>query len=605
MLRAVLLFLVATITASVCAADPIEVPLQFTRSADWSSTTCIASVRVADYDLLAPGARPAPVYIDFETSRSAGLTLVNDWSTSEVCAGRLGRAGRLFLFDIDDKYAFRGSRPELYVLVEYWDGSTSSELALWYDYRTATDSNAYREPVGPQFTGTNSWKQHQFHLTGVYAGGNLVYIPLPADFRLSPAPRQRFSRYSYGSAELTNVCPPGDWKLPDFESTRPLFAMVKLGDSDRLAAFDERTSGTAPRAYFDENGNGDLTDDAAAVREAGYHDRDDEGGTGRLWHMEFPAIETTVLVEGKKLPFIVEWDARLTPPKAADAQTSVAGRLLVRSTGFYQGDVTVDGQKYFLAVSDNSGNGRFDDFASSATITRSQYDAAEWRDRSDLLHVIKYGATGAKPDWATRIDGDLSRYVAFGERLFRVEMLPAKSLLRLTPVEHSAEFAAVEIVPGTRSLVLLGDTTSNTISCFYPAGQVRIPPGSYSVHAYTLDRTDAEGDKWSVAANGGPTSPQVRMTAGSSNQLKYGDPFTVELSPTLSTKTDPGAGRSVDLGLKLRGPAGETVDSIRHEKGTLTSHDLDPETRSRPRAPRYRIAKMDGELVTEGSLEYG
>ena len=70
--------------------------------------------------------------------------------------------------------------------------------------------------------------------------------------------------------ENLDAAPPGDWKLPELLSERPLYALTSLGDDQVLLVLD-RADAADPfysRIYIDANANGDLTDDPLPVEAA-------------------------------------------------------------------------------------------------------------------------------------------------------------------------------------------------------------------------------------------------------------------------------------------------------------------------------------------------
>ena len=91
-------------------------------------------------------------------------------------------ADRHFYFAVDDGFAHRGSRPELYVTIDYFDTGSGS-LRLQYDSDTGGDVSArYRNAGRVMLEGTDAWRRHTFHLTDVYFGNRQN---LGADFRIT------------------------------------------------------------------------------------------------------------------------------------------------------------------------------------------------------------------------------------------------------------------------------------------------------------------------------------------------------------------------------------------------------------------------------------
>jgi hypothetical protein len=112
-----------------------------------------------------------------------------DGNTLAVTIG--GRAARqnvntntdlYFYFGVSDAFAFQGSRPDLYLVIEYFDTGTGS-LSLQYDSNTGSTIPAFYKSGGSvPLTGGNTWKQKVFHVTDAYFGNRQN---AGADFRIS------------------------------------------------------------------------------------------------------------------------------------------------------------------------------------------------------------------------------------------------------------------------------------------------------------------------------------------------------------------------------------------------------------------------------------
>jgi len=123
---------------------------------------------------------------DWETSIDLGTVdderglhrvIVPDGDTEPVNIG--GRDARknvdsqtdfYFYFDVDDLFACQGSRSDLYVLFDYYDGFPGT---IWMSYDSSDPngwpSEMYKSVSAPT-TGTETWEQHFFHVTDAYFG---------------------------------------------------------------------------------------------------------------------------------------------------------------------------------------------------------------------------------------------------------------------------------------------------------------------------------------------------------------------------------------------------------------------------------------------------
>ncbi|MHC4672090.1 MAG: PKD domain-containing protein [Planctomycetota bacterium] len=76
-----------------------------------------------------------------------------------------GDNDRYMYFGISKEYAYQGNRPEQYITIDYYDTGTEN-LVLIYD----AEKSKYKEDKELEFTGSNTWKRHTFHVTDAYFG---------------------------------------------------------------------------------------------------------------------------------------------------------------------------------------------------------------------------------------------------------------------------------------------------------------------------------------------------------------------------------------------------------------------------------------------------
>jgi hypothetical protein len=91
-----------------------------------------------------------------------------------------------FYFAVDDAWAYRGSRPEVYVTIVYYDTGSG---AIQLDYDSSDNSlpsfnRAYKVAGSVAITATNTWKQHTFHITDAWFGNRQQSGAVNGDFRL-------------------------------------------------------------------------------------------------------------------------------------------------------------------------------------------------------------------------------------------------------------------------------------------------------------------------------------------------------------------------------------------------------------------------------------
>ncbi|UCD27319.1 MAG: hypothetical protein JSV03_09305 [Planctomycetota bacterium] len=170
-------------------------------SSFWTSTTVnrefggapgttYSLLRVYEEDLggaaTPPGSPPPPppteVSIDLGSPDVAdGMThpQVADGTTTATTIGSKScrmnvdpATDHYFYFTVTDEFAYNGNRPNTDITIDYYD-TGSGNLDLQYD---SSDPNWLPNPAYKQssdsitLTGTNTWKQHTFHVTDAYFG---------------------------------------------------------------------------------------------------------------------------------------------------------------------------------------------------------------------------------------------------------------------------------------------------------------------------------------------------------------------------------------------------------------------------------------------------
>ncbi|MHC4799571.1 MAG: fibronectin type III domain-containing protein, partial [Planctomycetota bacterium] len=114
---------------------------------------------------------------------------VSDGDTEAVTiGGREARKNRdpddhYIYFDVDDSFAFQGNWPEAYITIDYYD-TGSGNLKLQYDSSDPAPfpDDIYKDGGSVPLTGTNTWKEHTYHVTDAYFGNRQNG---GADFRIT------------------------------------------------------------------------------------------------------------------------------------------------------------------------------------------------------------------------------------------------------------------------------------------------------------------------------------------------------------------------------------------------------------------------------------
>lgn len=598
-------------------AAAFEVPLQYTtkpKTMDTHQLTFgVTSVKVAPFDMLAAGAPAPPMEIDLGASdKGKGLErFENNWCTRTEMGGRTcvrTALGKTVDISVDDTLVYDSNKPELYILVEYFDeGTSGSRIGVAYDSLTSP----FKIDQGSiPFENTRGWKKHQFHITDARFANrqNLG----KSDFRVlalqpvegSSAVPADFSNCisGYSSCQFRREAPEGQYKLPTPSYKIPLYFTVKLGERERLAILDRRDSqsGFYDTLYFDNNGNRDLTDDTSYT-----------GVLNGKTEVRFSGIDTTVESQGKTLPYsfgMMMYNTGSAPAGSALGEYPRFYYGLLMPNAAYRGQFEFEGQRYQIALSDYNCNGCFGDtFDKVGDRGPQRYFSGDylymtkgkWSDVEDSLILGDVLVLGGKP-LAVKVD------------------IPANKMT-LTPIE--AKLATLKPSTSFGVLQLYAEDTSHSVAVPFACEQMQLPEGEYRIHSYSMSRSDEKGGMWKLDASESPDMTGVKLEAGKSAELKFGEPYKPQVTGNIygSSLVEPSqqsrgwyefwkgnssSNVSVQLSLELRGAANERISGIRLTTGTAAC-EVSKRTPMYPKEPSYKLVTADGEVAAQGNFEYG
>lgn len=171
-----------------------------------------------------------------DTSRWLNHVQPTDGTTTPVSIGGLDARRNLvagsdnyMYFKVNDSYAYRGSKPDLYITIHYYDwGVDPGSLRLQYD---STNGGAYKDggaiAVGIDFYNLWKWKVKTFHVTDAWFGNRQNG---GADFRIAKTGGGLFfldmvyvRQYCRGRADCVRMVP-SPWVGGDGAQIRSLFA---------------------------------------------------------------------------------------------------------------------------------------------------------------------------------------------------------------------------------------------------------------------------------------------------------------------------------------------------------------------------------------------
>ncbi len=400
----------------------------------------------------------------------------------------------------------------------------------------------------------------------------------------------------YAFCPLQTIPPAGDWKLPDFEGSRPLFTVITLGQSTFLAAFDQPPAATSlyKRAYFDRNGNHDLTDDepldgkARTFSQSSYFD------------CSFPAIDLEIDVGGHRMPYCLNLrlNGNISEQPSGDLEDSEVVRnmrVLAMPYCSYLGELALDGIGYRVALGDSTANGSFDQMA---LLEKDRPYSKQRLNAQGDSFFIAASARIASTDGLM-----LGRYLALGDHLFEVQIDIPAGHMTLTPWQ--TDLGTLELPSPIRSMTLLSTTDSGGIMMVRTGERIDVPSGTYRLMDYQQIKTDGWGDEWLLRATGSGDSSPITVPLNGSVSLPIGEPLQAVISIADWSLQQAVAKGALRITFNLIGSVNEQITDLRRISGTHTQHKLAKRDTNRPEEPTYRIIKPDGERITSGSFEYG
>jgi len=117
--------------------------------------------------------------------------------------------------------------------------------------------------------------------------------------------------------------------------------------------------------------------------------------------------------------------------------------------------------------------------------------------------------------------------------------------------------------------------------------KVEVPVGEYGLSACTFEAKDDNGERWRIFGQSNSGTPVLQVNPGETTALTFGPPLTASL--TVSRR-----GSSIDLGLDIRGQAGEIYPVNEFQQSGRQAA-----------APQFLVRDEKGEIVARGRFKYG
>jgi hypothetical protein len=309
---------------------------------------------------------------------------------------------------------------------------------------------------------------------------------------------------------------PEDVQLPEFKAAEPYFAKwsTPMAKDGYLWMALDQTSDSGPwdRLYIDSNADGRLDDEtpvAAYQTETSY--------------TLFGPVKVVFDTEDGPVSYHLNFRVYVSNGRVR--------QIYITSGGWYEGEVTVDGQKMYCMLIDYNANGTFSDAS---------------RDPSGCDR-IRIGQKG------TRDTNYVGKYIEVDKTLYQAEISRDGAFVKLAKAE-GVKFGNVR-VPETIAEFSAGG--ENGLFTRKPDnGLLSLPVGAYRVNSWSIERTDEKGMKWQLQGRYFQGGGDFEVAEGTETPLQIGEPITTSLSVRQN-------GDNFEFEKALRGPLGEYVSISR------------------------------------------
>ena len=307
-----------------------------------------------------------------------------------------------------------------------------------------------------------------------------------------------------------------DIQLPQAKSAKPYFAKwsTPMVENGYLWMALDRAGESGPwdQLYIDTNGNGQLDDETVVAAHR------TEGSSSYFGPVK-------VVFEVEDGPVSYHLNVRVY------TFNNQIQQVYIYSGGWYEGEITVAGQKMYCMLIDYNANGTFN-------------DTSQVPNNCDRIRIGKKG---------TRDTGYVGKYVEVDNTLYRIEIARDGAFITLTKAED-VKFGNVRI-PETITEFSVGG--ENGLFTRKPEnGLASLPVGTYRINSWSADRTDEKDMKWQLKGRSFSQRGDFEVTEETETSLQIGEPVEAGLQVDQS-------GDNIDFSKALRGSLGEYIDLIR------------------------------------------
>jgi hypothetical protein len=332
--------------------------------------------------------------------------------------------------------------------------------------------------------------------------------------------------------------------FPEFKDPQPMFAVWKSpmakGGQVNIAFDSDGKPGAYNLLYVDSDCDGNLKEETPykPFRSDSYY-------------AYYGPVK--IILDGEDGP--VTYHLNFTHQK----YNTSAVYLSVMSVCWYEGMITVGGEKKLCVLTDATNNGQFND-------TSKEYYGAD-------RIVIGEGAKAQ-----TTIVG---KFLQLDGKFYRLEVARDGAYVKILPAGDVA-LGRIKVPPEINELYATGENGYFRVS---PSEDLdSVPAGSYRIYRWVINRTDEKQNKWTMSGQGFRESGDFTVNKGGTAYLAVGEPITSKME----VKTKRG---KYAFSHNLTGQMGESITLIKDNQ--------------RMPAPKLRITSADKTFNKSYSFEYG
>jgi hypothetical protein len=333
-------------------------------------------------------------------------------------------------------------------------------------------------------------------------------------------------------------------ELPTFDSDQHYFAKWEApmvpGGYLWIVLDQTKEHGRPDKLFIDSNGDGHLNDETAAT-----------AYRIEQYYTYFGPVK--VVFQCQDGPIVYHLNFRLYNRDERNR------RLYIYSGCWYEGDITVAGEKKRCVLIDQNVNGTFNDKAQAAH-------------NCDRIRIGE--KSGSEASY-------VGKYIDVDGLLYHPEIARDGAFIILTRAEN-VKFGDIQLPETITELSAGGE---NGLFILKPEkGKASLPTGKYRVNYWVIERKDDQGRRWNLKGSLYSDTGSFEINNAEQTQFSLG-------APVFSSIQGRKKGAAYYFSQEMKGGLGERIELTRNG--------------ARPRAPKLRIKSKDGSYDRTYSFEYG